>query len=233
MELDEMAKCLKDSLDLEFNPVGIVLFRREEDIPGDVEEVEEPYRHCQMVLGASRDGKTYFARKETHSCKGGATGLGLIDWPPNISSGNLYRSKLNKNITQGVARRVVAEMPCPAPGSTVATLIGPLKDLKITPDVIIFIGTPFQARRVSQAVVYKQGGRLSFNSAGIQSFCVDATAVPYLTGNINISMGCDGAAKNAGLKDDEVVVGIPFELLEDICTVFNERHEGWDTWMRS
>ncbi|MHC1631237.1 MAG: DUF169 domain-containing protein [Methanotrichaceae archaeon] len=233
MVLDEMAKCLKDSLELTFNPVGVALFRREEDIPDNIEEIKENRRHCQMVLGAGRDGEVYLATKDTHACKGGATGIGLIDWPLNISSGNLYLSKLHKNVIQGVARRVVAAMPRPAPGSTVATLIGPLENMKTTPDVVIFVGKPFQARRIIQAVVYKHGGRLSFNSAVIQSFCVDATAVPYLTGNVNISMGCDGAAKNAGLKDDEVVVGIPFELLEDIYTVFNEHHEGWDAWMRS
>jgi uncharacterized protein (DUF169 family) len=50
---------------------------------------------------------------------------------------------------------------------------------------------------------------------------------------VNISIGCDGAAKNAGLTDDEMVVGIPEELLEDIVNILAERAPGWDDWMRS
>ncbi|HPJ30755.1 MAG TPA: DUF169 domain-containing protein, partial [Methanothrix sp.] len=67
----------------------------------------------------------------------------------------------------------------------------------------------------------------------IQSFCVDATSSPILKGDVNVSMGCDGAAKNAGLEDDFVVVGIPFDMAEKITPILAERGEGWDNWMRS
>jgi len=50
---------------------------------------------------------------------------------------------------------------------------------------------------------------------------------------VNVSMGCDGAAKNAGLEDDFVVVGIPFDMAEKIAPILAERGKIWDDWMRS
>jgi uncharacterized protein (DUF169 family) len=100
------------------------------------------------------------------------------------------------------------------------------------PDVVIFVGHPLQARRIVQAVMFKEGGRATFNTAGIQSFCVDATASPYLKGEVNISLGCDGSAKNSGLEDEDVVVGIPFAMMENICTVLKTHYQGWDKFMR-
>jgi uncharacterized protein (DUF169 family) len=102
----------------------------------------------------------------------------------------------------------------------------------MNPDVVIFVGNPLQSRRIVQAVMYKDGGRSSFNTAGIQSFCVDATASPYLKGEVNVSLGCDGSARNSGLDDDSVVVGIPFPMMESICSVLKAHYLDWDAFMR-
>ena len=45
-------------------------------------------------------------------------------------------------------------------------------------------------------------------------------------------MGCDGSAKNAGLEDEDVVIGIPFAMMENICTVLKEHYQVWDKFMR-
>jgi len=102
----------------------------------------------------------------------------------------------------------------------------------VNPDVVIFVGNPLQSRRVVQAVMYKEGGRSTFTTAGIQSFCVDATSSPYLKGEVNVSLGCDGSARNSGLDDGSVVVGIPFTMMEDICTVLKAHYQNWDAFMR-
>jgi len=81
-------------------------------------------------------------------------------------------------------------------------------------------------------VIYQHGGRFNANFAGIQSTCSDATAYPYISGDLNVSIGCDGAAKNAGLADDELVVGIPAELLEEITGTLSECAPGWDDWQK-
>lgn len=232
MNPEEMSDILKNTLGLRTNVVGVKLFKREEDIPKELESIERPFRYCQMVQNARLEGSSFLAHADYHECKGGAAGIGLIECPENISSGSLYFDKLHKCETKGIGSSIVAGMPRLPAGSTVATYVAPLDKMVVNPDVAIIVGTPLQARRIVQAVMYKQGGRSTFNTAGIQSFCVDATSSPYLKGEVNVSMGCDGAARNAGLDDESVVIGIPFGMLEDITKVLKERYQSWDAFMR-
>ncbi|HNX40290.1 MAG TPA: DUF169 domain-containing protein [Methanothrix sp.] len=232
MNLEEMSSILKSSLGIRENIVGVKLFKSEAEIPKDLVLADKPLHYCSMIQGARREGKSFFARADQHACKGGASGLGVVQCPENIASGTLYFDKLHKCETKDVGSSIAANMPRLLPGSTVATFVAPLDKMPMNPDVVIFAGTPLTSRRIVQAVMFKKGGRASFNTAGIQSFCVDATASPYLKGEVNISLGCDGSARNSGLEDEVVVVGIPFAMMEDICTVLKTHYEGWDKFMR-
>lgn len=233
MDYAEMSNRLVDLLKLNGKPIAVSLLKRKEDIPGELKEIEDLTRYCQMLQNARFKGTVSLATANKHSCKGGAAAIGLEDYPDNIKTGALYLEKLNKEISLSVAKRVVDNMPRPAPGSTVATVVAPLENTPTKPDVIVVIGNTLAARRIVQAVIYRHGGRMNANFAGIQSTCADATGSPYTTGEVNVSIGCDGAAKNAGLTDDEMVVGIPEELLEDIVGILAERAPGWDEWMKA
>jgi len=232
MNLEEMSDILKSSLGIRENIVGVRLFRTEDQIPKDLETVERPFHYCSMVQGARLDGKSFLARADYHACKGGASGLGLVQCPENIASGALYFDKLQKCETPDVGINIATNMPRLLPGSTVATYVAPLDKMVMNPDVVIFVGKPLQARRIVQAVMFKEGGRSTFTTAGIQSLCVDATASPFLKGEVNVSLGCDGSARNSGLEDEDVVVGIPFAMVEGICSVLKTHYQGWDKFMR-
>lgn len=232
MEYSEMSKKLVNTLKLNGKPVAVSLLTRKEDIPEGMEEITEPVRYCQMLQNARFNDAITLAAEEQHSCKGGAAAIGLRDYPENISSGALYYDKLGKEISLGIAKRVVDNMPRPTPGSIVNTIVAPLDNTPTQPDVIVVMTNVLAARRIVHAVIYRHGGRVTSNFAGIQSTCADATGSPYTTGELNVSVGCDGAAKNAGLKDDELVVGIPAELLEDIVNILDSKAQDWDDWMR-
>jgi uncharacterized protein (DUF169 family) len=233
MNLEEMSDIMKASLAIRDNIVGVALFKSEEEIPKDLEYLERPVRYCQMIQNARLEGESFLAHADYHECKGGAAGLGLMQCPENIASGSLYFDKLHKCETKEIGASISGSMPRLDPGSTVATYVAPLDKMEVNPDVVIFVGNALQARRIVQAVMYKEGGRSTFTSAGIQSFCVDATSSPYLKGEVNISLGCDGSARNAGLDDESVVVGIPFGMVEDICKVLKEHYQDWDAFIRS
>ncbi|HWQ20852.1 MAG TPA: DUF169 domain-containing protein [Methanotrichaceae archaeon] len=231
MRLDEMSDILKTSLGLNDNPVGVALFRREEDIPKELAVIERPLRYCEMIQGARLSGNSYMATVDKHECKGGAAGIGLMECPENIASGALYFSKLNKCVSKGVGARISADMPRPPAGSIIATYVAPLDKMVVNPDVVVLVGIPLVARRITQAVMYMKGGRAEYTTAGIQTFCVDATASPYLKGEVNVSLGCDGSQRNSGLRESEMVMGVPFEMLEGICTVLRDHYKGWDAFM--
>ena len=232
MNLEEMSDVLKSSLGIHDNIVGVRLFKSEAEIPKDLTQIERPFRYCSMVQTARLQGTSFLAHADYHECKGGSSGLGLEACPENIKSGALYFDKLHKCESRDVGSNIAANFPRILPGSTVATYVAPLDKMVMNPDVVIIVGNPLTARRIVQAVEYKKGGRTSFNTAGIQSFCVDATASPYLKGEVNFSLGCDGSAKNAGLEDEDVVIGIPFAMMKDICTVLKEHYQVWDKFMR-
>jgi uncharacterized protein (DUF169 family) len=232
MNLEEMSDILKTTLGLRDNPVGVALFKREEDIPQEIRVFERPFRYCNMIQNARLEGVSYLAHADYHECKGGAAGMGLMDCPENIKSGSLYFDKLKKCASMDVGGNIAANMPRPLPKSILATYVAPLSKIVVNPDVVIIVGNPLQARRIVQASLYKEGGRSTFNTAGIQSFCVDATSSPYLKGEVNVSLGCDGSARNAGLDDGSVVVGIPFSMMEEICTVLQKHYQDWEAFMR-
>ena len=127
---------------------------------------------------------------------------------------------------------IAASMPRLLPGSTVATYVAPLDKMVMNPDAVILVGNPLTARIIVQAVEYKKGGRSTFNTAGIQSFCVDATCIPLPQRRGELLSGLRRSARNAGLEDEDVVIGIPFAMMEDICTVLKEHYQGWDKFMR-
>ncbi|WP_292488075.1 DUF169 domain-containing protein [Methanohalobium sp.] len=233
MNYAKASQKLVDLLNLRGKPVAVSLLKQEEDIPHGLEEVSNPERYCQMLQKARLNEITSFATIDKHACKGGAAAVGLQDYPDKLKSGKLYVDKLGKEVSYSVAKRVVENMPRPEPGSTIATVISPLDNTATRPDVIIVIGNTLVARRIAQTIIYKHGGRMTADFAGIQSTCADATGSPYITGEVNISIGCDGAAKNAGLKDDEMVVGIPEEILGDVVNVLDMKAYEWDKWMKS
>lgn len=236
MEYAEMSDKLVNLLGLKGKPIAVSLIKRQEDIPEGLAEIEAPRRYCQMLQDARFKDIVSLAAADKHSCKGGAAAIGLIDYGPNIKTGALYHYKLNKEISLGVAKRVVDQMPRPAPGSVVATIVAPLDkaptDDGTKPDVIVIMAGVLAARRIVQAMIYRHGGRMTSNFAGIQSTCSDATAYPYISGDVNVSIGCDGAARNAGLADDELVVGIPAELAEEITETLSECAPAWDDWQK-
>ncbi len=95
------------------------------------------------------------------------------------------------------------------------------RSIRITPftgekfDVLILYLTPSRAMRIIQAYAYLEGKQVEINTGGIASICSDCTAYP-LRGKLSFSMGCKGSRKHSKYGDDEVIVGIPFELAKDI-----------------
>jgi uncharacterized protein (DUF169 family) len=47
---------------------------------------------------------------------------------------------------------------------------------------------------------------------------VDVTVIPYLTKNVNVSLGCYGCRDATDIADDECLVGIPMEKMDGIIT---------------
>lgn len=217
----QAAETLKTYLGLRGSPVAVKLAKSAEEIPDGIEEVGEEMRHCQMVLKARHEGDIFYATVKQHLCMGGAWALGLRDLTDSLKSGEFYY-KLGKFNSWASSLRTMQKVPfAHLPGDlnppTHATVYAPLENTPFDPHAVVIFGQPRMMLKLAQAMLYKRGGRLNFSMAGIQSVCADTVALPYMTGEPNFSMGCDGSRKFSGIPDDEMVMGFPAEMLPEVA----------------
>lgn len=82
-------------------------------------------------------------------------------------------------------------------------------------DILILYLKPERAMRLIQAYAYLEGRPVKIRTGGAASICSDCTAYPQ-KGKLGVSLGCKGSRKHSNYGDDEVIIGIPFELAGDI-----------------
>lgn len=165
---------------------------------------DSSFLYCEIIQKA-RFGESFLIK--TQGCKVGAYVFGETETGPEEYYFRTKRYKdrdAAKNAALGL-RRLGKK------GSSI----------KITPysgdefDVLILFLKPERAMRIIQAYAYRGGKQVKLMTGGIASICSDCTAYP-MEGKLGISLGCKGSRKHSGYGDDEVVVGIPFKLANDI-----------------
>ena len=205
---------IKKELNLEYNPVAIKFILHKENIPKNMEKIEEKMRHCEMVQKA-RKGDTFYSTSEEQLCKGGSAAIGLENIGEKIASGEFYYN-LGRFKSIGSAKRTVDSIP-KIDLNSYGIIYTPLEKANFIPDVVVIVTNPVQAMKVSQAIVYTLGGRLEADFSGIQSICADAVAGPFINKRPNITLGCNGSRQFAKIEDEELIIGLNGENLG--CTV--------------
>jgi len=212
-------------LGLKNEPVAVSLIKKDQAIPSGYAEPETNMRHCQSIMRA-RKGESLVIPASKHACHVGASALGMVPTPEKVSSGELHYN-LGMFETPEAARKMIAKRPTIEMGSIVATVVSPLSKARIDPDVVVVIGVPEQIYWLMPvAATYNSGGRICADTASFQATCVDATIIPYLTGNTNISLGCFGCRKATDIAPEEMLVGIPGSKLELIVAVLEKMGAG-------
>ncbi|HII99952.1 MAG TPA: DUF169 domain-containing protein [Candidatus Methanomethylophilaceae archaeon] len=208
MDNREIAEKLKEALRLRYEPVAVTLVREGEEPPDGYKIPDKQMSHCQSVMAAAR-GEKFLLPSDMHSCKNGASALGMTEVPAKTASGDFYHSAgMFKN--PEAAKRMVDQRST-VPFKVTHTAVGPLKDADRKPDVVIIEDIPERIYWVIPMALYHEGGRVDFNTAPYNACCVDVVARPLTTGRINISLGCFGCRKRTELRPEEMLVGIPFD----------------------
>ncbi|MFA7562994.1 MAG: DUF169 domain-containing protein [Methanoculleus sp.] len=212
----EIAETFKKTLDLRGSPVAVKLAKDARGIPEGIGPIAESVRHCQMISRARLNGEIFYATAENHICMGGAWALGLKELTKSLKTGEFYY-KLGKFESWASCMRTIQRVPHVPELETYATVYAPLEKTPFDPHVVVIVTEPRAMLKLAQTTLYLLGGRIESSMAGIQSVCADATALPYLSGKINYSLGCDGSRKFSGIEDNELVMGIPAELLPEFA----------------
>ena len=225
-EIRENAKKLMELLGLDKPLVAVKLAKSQDEIPGGYETLEEEKRHCEMIQMARLERKKIYATVDKHLCKGGAYAIGVFKNPPEpLATGKLY-VKLGNFKDEEAAKKTVDAIP-KVEEEVYATVYAPLDETDFIPDSVVFIGEPLYALRLVQAILYHKGGRFQADFSGIQSLCADAVAAVYTRKAPNLTLGCNGSRKYAGIKPEEVVVAFPVEKLKDIVEALEHFKQVW------
>lgn len=211
----EAAETLKNLLKLSGSPVAVRFATKKEEIPAGMDKLDRTIRHCSMIGLARKEGKIFYATAENHECNGGAWSLGLREITETLKNGDFYY-KLGKFESSAACKRTIERVPHLDLKETYGTMYAPLEKTPFDPQVVVIVASPWAMLKLTQSTLFRLGGRIEAEFAGIQSVCADACAQTYLNGKVNFSLGCDGSRKFSGIDDGEMVMGIPAELLPEI-----------------
>jgi len=214
-EIHKLGAELIDILSLETSPVAVHLVKAGEKLPENILRIAENTRHCQMVDNVRRNGYQFYTLLEDHMCKGGAAVMGLTEMGEKLKTGEVYYH-LNHFESLNAAKKTMEKVPSIAAHSIKAVVYSPLEKTTFKPDIILIITNPKKVMELSQALVHKKGGRINASFAGKQSVCADGVAYPYLSGEAGVTVGCSGSRKYTEIKDDEMIISIPVDMLPEL-----------------
>lgn len=149
---------------------------------------QQPMRFCEMVRRSAFLGESFVFGVEELTCTSAELALGFTE----PSYGNVY--------------------PRIKPANTRTVSVMPLEKTEKNPDVVIIIGNPRKIMRVSTILAQlheKQPVEARFK--GEFAVCGECTAIPFMEKKVNMSLLCNGARMFSGFRDDEIVMGFPFE----------------------
>ena len=81
---------------------------------------------------------------------------------------------------------------------------------ELEPDVLIMIDDPAGVQSMVREYCAQTGRRIKASVSGIGAACGECTAYPLLTGEANVSVGCNGSRPGINLRKDELLLAMPF-----------------------
>ncbi|AKB23830.1 hypothetical protein MSMTP_0361 [Methanosarcina sp. MTP4] len=224
MDYAEISEKLVKILDLRYEPVAVKVIKKGEAIPEGYNIPEKNIRHCQSIMRA-RKGESLVVTADKHACVVGGSSLGILETPDKVAAGEFHKN-LGMFDSAEAAAEMIAQRPTFEPGSRIATVVSPLKDAKVEPDVVILVDRPETVYWIVPASTFYKGGRIGFSTAAFQATCADTTILPTLSGEINLSLGCYGCRRSTDIEVDEMLVGIPFGKIEEIVSALEKIYDG-------
>ena len=211
--------------------VGIKLFNTnsKKELSINIEKSNTKLRHCQYVDLVRTKKNMIYTTIHEQSCTGGSAALGFLELPENIKSGSFYYNHLKQFQNINAAKKTIESISFLDPNSIDGILyfyfnrenISILRENMINPDVLLLFLNPKQTMIVSQCYLYSNGGSIESKFSGRQSFCSDAVARVIKNQSPNITVGCGGSRKYTSIKDEELLLSIPWKDIDRLNEGFS------------
>src|SRR6266436_2879431 len=208
-------------------PVAIRMLRPGEPIP---ERARRPARDfkklsmtCQVIDMSRRYGWTIALTREDHICSLGITAIGFDKPLPIYNVGTLCEGMYTE--TKEAGQRSEAAIDKFAPGEYHCVLVAPLDRATFEPHVVCVYANPAQVMRLTQAALWKRGGRLTSSFEGRAVFAV-LIVNTMKTGEPQVILPCSGDRIFGQTQDHEMAFSIPWERMEEMVEGLRGTHNG-------
>ncbi len=208
-------------------PVAIRMLRHDEPIP---EKAKRPARdfkklsmNCQVIDMARRYGWMIALTREDHICSLGITALGF-DKPTHLyNSGTLCEGMYTETADAG--QRSEAAVDKFAHGEYSCLLVCPLDRTPYEPHLVVVYANPAQVMRLTQAALWKRGGKLT-SSFGGRISCSEIIVTTMKTGEPQVILSCSGDRIFGQTQDHEMAFTIPWHKMGEIIEGLEGTHKG-------
>src|SRR5438876_2489094 len=208
-------------------PVAIRMLKPGEPIP---ERAKRPARdfkklsmNCQVIDMARRYGWTIALTREDHICSLGIAALGF-EKPTHLhASGTLCEGMYTE--TKEAGQRSEAASDRFELGEYATLLVAPLDRATFEPHVVCIYANPAQVMRLTQAALWKRGGRLASSFEG-RAVCADIIVTTMQTGEPQVILPCSGDRIFGQTQDHEMAFSIPWARMEEIVEGLRGTHNG-------
>jgi MtaA/CmuA family methyltransferase len=208
-------------------PVAVRLLRPGDAIP---ERARRPARdfkklsmNCQVIDMARRYGWTIALTREDSICSLGIAALGL-EKPTHLHrSGTLCEGMYTESKEAG--QRSEAAVDRFRPGEYAGLLVAPLDRAGFEPDLVCIYGNPAQVMRLTQAALWKRGGKLT-SSFGGRVDCAEIIVTTMRTEQPQVILPCSGDRIFGQTQDHEMAFSIPWSRMEEIVEGLRGTHGG-------
>lgn len=211
-DLKTIASDLIAGLDLDYQPVGVVLYKEGDRLPEGVSYTTENLKSYCQALALAGQGRVLLLDREHQGCKLGTSVLGFEseDLERFLDDGVLEKYGVGLFATEEASAATIRKSTYLDKGQTKAALVAPLATFTETPQVVVFTADSEQVMWLLYAVNYERGGRLDLpQSGGALGGCADITALPWLTGIPNVTFLGLGCRIKAALSPCHLMMGVP------------------------
>jgi len=212
MSYKEITEKLEKIIRLETRPIGVKLYKRQEDLPR--KPVDQKVNICQLVAMARYQDKSNAAVPDNMICSIGAACIGLIETPYAIKSGKAAVGPYVKDLPAGKKFMSNTFKIGDAGKRYEGIYVEPLGRAKEGPDVVVIYGNPAQIMRLIHGTTYDNGEKVTADTVAEAAPC---SCIGYAKAKYKPIIGfpCAGDRIYGGTQDTDLVYVAPFAFVRD------------------
>src|SRR5437899_9865921 len=208
-------------------PVAIRMLKPGEAIPDRAKRPARDFKKLNMngqaIDRARRYGWMIALTREDHICSPGSAALGSAKPTHLHSSGTLCEGMYTA--TKDAGARSEAAVDKFAPGEYSCLLVAPLDRATFEPHVVCIYANPAQVMRLTQAALWKRGGKLA-SAFGGRIDCSEIIVTTMRTDRPQVILPCSGDRIFGQTQDHEMAFTIPWAQMEEILEGLRGTHAG-------